>query len=72
MLLKPFFFYILQMHDFRMKIGSLLPRLTPTVHNSRTEFEGLTDLMTYLATDYSGQIPTTKDINEPKDEISKH
>lgn len=57
-----------------MKIGSLLPRLTPTVHNSRTEFEGLNDLMTYLATDYSGQTPkvTTNDIlNEPKDEILK-
>lgn len=54
-----------------MKIGSMLPRLTPTVHNSRTEFEGLTDLMTYLATDYSGQKPKsniTKDSNEiPKD-----
>lgn len=60
------------MHEFRMKIGSLLPRLTPTVHNSRTEFEGLTDLMTYLATDYSGQTPEVKTnelLNEPKDEI---
>lgn len=59
------------MHDFRIKIGSMLPRLTPTVHNSRTEFEGLTDLMTYLATDYSGQTPKTKSTKEsneiPKD-----
>lgn len=56
------------MYEFRRKIGSMLPRLTPSVHNSRTEFEGLTDLMTYLATDYSGQ--TTKDkieSNESKD-----
>lgn len=59
------------MHEFRMKIGSMLPRLTPTVHNSRTEFEGLTDLMTYLATDYSEQKPKTKITNDsnkkPKD-----
>lgn len=52
-----------------MKVGSLLPRLTPTVHNSRTEFEGLTDLMTYLSTDYSGQTPKT--INDFKDENPK-
>lgn len=60
------------MHEFRMKVGSLLPRLTPTVHKSRTEFEGLTDLMTYLATDYSRQTPkneTIKELNESKDEI---
>lgn len=65
---------MLQMHEFRMKVGSLLPRLTPTVHNSRTEFEGLNDLMTYLATDYSGQMPKDKPIdeaNEFKDEIHK-
>lgn len=66
----------LQMHEFRLKIGSLLPRLTPTVHNSRTEFEGLTDLMTYLATDYSGQNSKTKIINdsnnESKNEIPKN
>lgn len=62
------------MHEFRMKVGSLLPRLTPTVHKSRTEFEGLTDLMTYLATDYSGQTPrnkTIEELNESKDEILK-
>ncbi|XP_050421842.1 transmembrane protein 242 [Adelges cooleyi] len=56
------------MHEFRMKIGSLLPRLTPTVHKSRTEFEGLSDLMTYLATDYSGQtIKTEETSNKSKD-----
>jgi len=64
------------MHEFRLKVGSLLPRLTPTVHNSRTEFEGLTDLTTYLATDYSGQTPKTKIINdsnnETKNEIPKN
>ncbi|XP_025425007.1 transmembrane protein 242 [Sipha flava] len=63
------------MHEFRMKIGSLLPRLTPTVHKSRTEFEGLTDLMTYLATDYSGQTSKTKITNESTsstDEIPKN
>ncbi|VVC43558.1 Transmembrane protein 242 [Cinara cedri] len=61
------------MHEFRMKVGSMLPRLTPTVHNSRTEFEGLTDLMTYLATDYSGQTPKTKteSYDEPKEQIPK-
>lgn len=60
------------MYEFRMKVGSMLPRLTPTVHNSRTEFEGLTDLMTYLATDYSGQIPKAKiELNELKDQIPK-
>lgn len=62
------------MHEFRMKIGSFLPRLTPTVHHSRTEFEGLTDLMTYLATDYSGQMPKNKNTNELnkfEDEVPK-
>lgn len=62
------------MREFRMKIGSILPRLTPTVHNSRTEFEGLTDLMTYLSTDFSGQKPkneTTNKSNELKDETLK-
>lgn len=62
------------MHEFRMKIGSMLPRLTPTVHNSRTEFEGLTDLMTYLATDFSGQMPKNKnlqEVNDSKDEVPK-
>lgn len=60
------------MYEFRMKVGSMLPRLTPTVHNSRTEFEGLTDLMTYLATDYSGQTPKTNiESNEPRDQIPK-
>lgn len=64
------------MHEFRLKIGSILPRLTPTVHNSRTEFEGLTDLMTYLATDYSGQTSKTEitnDLNnESNNEIPKN
>ncbi|XP_050541043.1 transmembrane protein 242 [Daktulosphaira vitifoliae] len=56
-----FFFGIWKMsgandlHEFRMKIGSLLPRLTPKEHSSKTEFDGLSDLMTYLATDYSGK-----------------
>lgn len=64
------------MHEFRLKIGSILPRLTPTVHNSRTEFEGLTDLMTYLATDYSGQTSKTEITNDlnnkSKNEIPKN
>jgi len=64
------------MHEFRLKIGSFLPRLTPTVHNSRTEFEGLTDLMTYLATDYSEQTSKTEipnDLNnKSKNEIPKN
>lgn len=40
-----------QMQDFRMKMGSALPRLTKNeAPKSRTEFDGLTDLMQYLST----------------------
>lgn len=39
------------MTEFRYKMGSVLPRLTNTSDpQSRTEFEGLTDLMEYLST----------------------
>jgi len=39
------------MNEFRMKCGSILPRIPKNeVPNSRTEFEGLSDLMTYLST----------------------
>lgn len=39
------------MHEFRMKMGSRLPRLTKDKPpGSRTEFDGLNDLMQYLST----------------------
>lgn len=38
------------MTEFRYKMGSALPRLTNSEPKSRTEFEGLTDLMEYLST----------------------
>lgn len=44
-------FVLLQMDEFRQKMGSVLPRLTRDAKpNSRTEFDGLTDLMGYLST----------------------
>lgn len=37
--------------EFRMKVGELLPRIPKNeVPTSRTEFEGLNDLLGYLAT----------------------
>lgn len=37
--------------EFRMKMGSLLPKIPKNeIPTSRTEFEGLNDLMGYLAT----------------------
>ncbi|KAK2582837.1 hypothetical protein KPH14_008922 [Odynerus spinipes] len=39
--------------EFRYKMGSLLPRIPKNdPPQSRTEFEGLTDLLTYLADDW--------------------
>lgn len=36
------------LQDFRMKIGSLLPRLTPENNTGRVNFESLTDFMQYI------------------------
>lgn len=39
--------------DFRMKMGSILPRIPKNnPPQSRTEFEGLTDLLTYISEDW--------------------
>lgn len=39
------------LQDFRMKAGSVLPKILKNeIPTSRTEFEGLNDLMTYLST----------------------
>lgn len=39
------------MEEFRMKMGQRLPRLTSDkTPTSRTDFDGLNDLMKYLAT----------------------
>ncbi|XP_033609269.1 transmembrane protein 242 isoform X2 [Cryptotermes secundus] len=39
------------MKEFRMKVGSALPRIPKNdPPQGRTEFEGLTDLLTYIAT----------------------
>lgn len=37
------------MDEFRYKVGSFLPKLSKTTHSSRTEFEGLNDLMEYIS-----------------------
>lgn len=44
---------IFQLEDFRIKMGSILPvipRNNPP--QSRTEFSGLNDLLTYISEDY--------------------
>jgi hypothetical protein len=39
------------MKEFRMKVGSALPRIPKNnPPQGRTEFEGLTDLLTYIST----------------------
>lgn len=46
-----FISYLIQMVEFRSKMGSILPRLTKdTPQTSQTDFDGLTDLMKYLST----------------------
>ncbi|XP_011694897.1 PREDICTED: transmembrane protein 242 isoform X2 [Wasmannia auropunctata] len=41
------------MEEFRFKMGSLLPRISKNdPPQSRTEFEGLTDLLTYISEDW--------------------
>lgn len=42
-----------QLKDFRLKMGNILPALPKNnPPQSRTEFSGLNDLMTYLSEDY--------------------
>lgn len=38
------------MDEFRHKMGSVLPKLSKDAQNSRTEFDGLNDLMEYVST----------------------
>ncbi|XP_055319968.1 transmembrane protein 242 [Sitodiplosis mosellana] len=38
------------MDEFRHKMGSVLPKISKDTQTSRTEFEGLNDLMKYLST----------------------
>lgn len=39
------------MTEFKLKMGSILPRITKDAPpSSRTEFEGLNDLMEYIST----------------------
>lgn len=41
------------MKEFRFKMGSLLPKISKNdPPQSRTEFEGLTDLLTYISEDW--------------------
>lgn len=42
-----------QLKDFRIKVGNMLPVLPKNnPPQSRTEFSGLNDLLTYIAEDY--------------------
>lgn len=42
--------YSFQMDEFRYKMGSVLPKISKDKQSSRTEFEGLNELMEYLGT----------------------
>lgn len=45
------FVFFLQLHEFRLKMGDKLPKIRKNdPPQSRTEFEGLSDLMRYLET----------------------
>lgn len=44
------FVFAKQMDEFRYKMGSILPKLSKDTQTSRTEFEGLNDLMEYVST----------------------
>lgn len=39
-----------QMDEFRYKMGSVLPKISKEKQSSRTDFEGLNELMEYLGT----------------------
>ncbi|MPC39944.1 hypothetical protein E2C01_033497 [Portunus trituberculatus] len=44
--------HVYTLHDFRMKAGSVLPNIPKNdPPQSRTEFEGLTDLLQYIITE---------------------
>lgn len=55
--------FLLQMKEFRIKMGSILPTIKKNnPPQSRTEFEGLTDLLNYISTDYSqNKLPTKEE-----------
>lgn len=38
------------MDEFRYKMGSVLPKISKEKQSSRTDFEGLNELMEYLGT----------------------
>lgn len=45
--------FLFQLKDFRMKMGNLLPVLPKNnPPQSRTEFNGMNDLLTYIAEEY--------------------
>lgn len=50
------------MVEFRNKMGSILPTIRKNnPPQSRTEFEGLTDLLNYISNDYSqNKLPEKK------------
>lgn len=52
-----------QMSEFKLKMGSILPKIPKNnPPQSRTEFEGLTDLLNYVTTDFSQhKAPKTED-----------
>lgn len=48
--------------EFRYKMGSLLPRIPKNdPPQSRTEFEGLTDLLQYVSNEWGKEKPTDSD-----------
>lgn len=57
-------FVLMQLQEFRMKVGSVLPQI-PKGNEGRTEFESLTDLMGYLAE--QGKTSKQEPSKEPKD-----
>lgn len=45
----------LQMEEFRLKMGGVLPKLSKDTQEGRTDFDGLNDLMSYLDTHKKSQ-----------------
>ena len=41
-------FYDLQLKEFRVKVGNVLPRIPKNENQGRSEFSGLNDLFQYL------------------------
>lgn len=52
-----------QMSEFKLKMGSILPKIPKNnPPQSRTEFEGLTDLLNYVTKEFSQhKAPETED-----------